>query len=121
MLFASLLMLAQTETSFVPPSFFIPVVLILLVGGGLGWLIAMVLGLSRARTFGSAIRWFALSAACLMIFHLHFVLFGLLVYLDKKNGGDFSTSMGVGSFFNLFVVLGAICSIIGFVKLADKR
>ncbi len=89
--------------------------------GGLGWLIAAVLGFSRARAFGPAIRWFALSAVCLVIFHLHFLLLGILAAFGARNDNDFGSVLSVGAFFNLFVVLGAICSIMGFVKLTEQR
>ncbi len=121
MLIASLLMLAQVETRATQPTFFIPVMLVLLIGGGLGWLIAAVLGFSRARAFGPAIRWFALSAVCLVIFHLHFLLLGILAAFGARNDNDFGSVLSVGAFFNLFVVLGAICSIMGFVKLTEQR
>ena len=117
---ASLLMLAQVETRATQPAYFLPVVLILLVGGGLGWLIAAVLGFSRARAYGAAIRWFALSAVCMIGFHLHFLLLGLLAAFGAKNDNDFGPVLSVGAFFNLFIVLGALCSIMGFVKLTQQ-
>lgn len=115
MLPASLLMLAQAETRATPPSFFLPVVLILLVAGVLGWLIAAVLGFQRARAFGPSTRWFAFSAVCLLIYHLQFLLLAFAVY------GDPDVGLSVGAFFNLFVVLAAICAIMGFVKLTNPE
>lgn len=122
MLFAaSLLMLAQVETRATQPTFFIPVMLVLLIGGALGWLIAAVLGFSRARAYGPAIRWFALSAVCMIIYHLHFLVLGLLAAFGVKNDNDFGPVLSVGAFFNLFVVVGALCSIMGFVKLTQQQ
>jgi hypothetical protein len=113
MLLASLMLLMQTETRATQPTFFLPVVLILLVAGVLAWLIAAVLGFQRARAFGPSTRWFALCAVCLIIYHLQFLLLAFAVY------GDADTALNVGAFFNLFVVLGAVCAIMGFVKLTD--
>ena len=92
---------------------FIVVVLVLLGGGAVGWLIAAVLGFSRARAFGPSARWFAMSALCLLLYHLQWffwVVFGL-------NEKDIERLLTVGSFFNLFVVLGSVCAIVGFVQL----
>jgi hypothetical protein len=99
------------------PSIFLPVVMILLVGGALGWLVAAVLGFSRARAFGTSIRWFALSAACLLIYHLQWIVFTLFGISSTNQ----EQVLSVGAFFNLFVLLGAICSIIGFTRLTDPR
>ncbi|HEY0322674.1 MAG TPA: hypothetical protein VGC66_17095 [Pyrinomonadaceae bacterium] len=115
MLLASLLLLIQTETRATQPSFFLPVVLILLVAGVLAWLIAAVLGFQRARAFGPSTRWFAFCAVCLIIYHLQFLLLAFAVYSDAD------TALNVGAFFNLFVVLGAICAIMGFVKLTNPE
>jgi hypothetical protein len=112
---ASLLTLFQAET-FKQPGYFAPVVLLLLVGGAVGWLIAAVLGFSRARAFGPATRWFALTAVCLLIYHLQFLVLAFGAYQN-----DSDLVLGVGAFFNLFVALGAICSIIGFVRLTDAN
>lgn len=100
---------------FTPPSYFEIVVLILLGVGALGWLIAAALGFARARAFGAPARWFALSAACLVIYHLQFLVFALVAY----NSPD--SVLSFGAFFNLFVVLAALCAIIGFKRLSDPR
>jgi len=34
---------------------------------------------------------------------------------------DLTAALGVGAFFNLFVVLGAVCSIIGFIRMTSPR
>jgi uncharacterized membrane protein YhdT len=116
MLLASLLMLAQAETRATPPAYFTLVAVGLLVIGALGWLIAAVLGFARARAFGASTRWFSLAAVCLLIYHLH-----LFVFVLVFNQSDADTALGLGAFFNLFVVLGSICAIIGFVRLTDPR
>jgi len=80
--------------------------------GGVAWLIAAVLGFARAPAFGPSARWFSYAAVCLVIYHLHFLLFGVVAFVGlTQNTADLSTAMGVGAFFNLFVVLGAICAI----------
>ena len=117
MLLASLLLLLQTETRANEPTYFKPIFLILLVAGALGWLIAMVLGFQRARAFGSSARWFTYAAICLLIYHLQFVLLALFIVL--QNNADMV--LNIGAFFNLFVVLGAICAIMGFVRLTNPE
>ena len=112
---ASTLILAQTETQFVAPSYFNIVLVGLLVLGAIGWLVATVLGFSRARVFGPAIRWFALAALCLLIYHVQFVL---MVVAALQNPG---LLLAIGAFFNLFVVLAAVCAIIGFAQLNKPR
>ena len=49
MFIASMLMLAQVETTFNKPSYFIPVFLGMFMLGAIAWLIAAVLGFARAR------------------------------------------------------------------------
>src|SRR5438874_10330712 len=96
---------AQTETTFNEPSYFKPVILGLLVLGAILWLVAAVLGFARARAFGSSARWFSFAAVCLLLFHLQFLLlaFGLIIK-------DLRTVFAILTFFNIFVVLGAICA-----------
>lgn len=110
------LVLAQVEPIRIP-SFFMPVFVSLLVGGAVCWLVAAVLGFSRARGFGASARWFAISAACMLLYHLQWVVF----FIFGINQQDVEKLLGFGSFLNLFVLLGAISSIIGFVKLSDPR
>ncbi|HMF56507.1 MAG TPA: hypothetical protein VK619_09195 [Pyrinomonadaceae bacterium] len=106
--------LIQTETRYTPPSYFGIVAIGLLLAGIIGWLVAAVLGFARARAFGPAVRWFALASVCLIIYHLQFLVlaFGLI-----QNDNDLVLS--VGAFFNLFVVLGSVCAIIGFINLTS--
>lgn len=112
--FALLLMLAQAETRFTQPTYFLPVTLFLLVAGLVGWIIATVLGFARARAFGPATRWFALASACMILFHLQFILLALGLILDNPE-----MTLAVGAFFNLFAVLSAICAVIGFIRLTS--
>jgi len=106
----------QTETTFNEPSYFVPVILGLLVFGAILWLVAAVLGFARARAFGASTRWFSFAAVCLLLFHLQFLLlaFGLIIK-------DLRTVFAILSFFNIFVVAGAICAIMGFVRLTNPR
>ena len=104
------------------PGYFFLVTLILLIAGGVGWLIAAVLGFARSPAFGPSARWFSYAAVCLIIYHLQFLLFGVLVFLGmSETQVDLSAALGLGAFFNLFVVLGAICAILGFVRMTSPR
>jgi len=104
------------------PNFFFLVTLLLLIAGGIGWLIAAVLGFARSPAFGPSARWFSYAAVCLIIYHLHFLLFGVFVALGmSQDSVDLSMALGVGAFFNLFVVLGAVCAIMGFVRMTNPR
>src|ERR671918_2177115 len=104
------------------PNFFFLVTLLLLIAGGVAWLIAAVLGFARSSAFGPSARWFSYAAVCLIIYHLHFLLFGVFVFLGiNQSSVDLSMALGVGAFFNLFVVLGAICAIMGFVRMTNPR
>lgn len=121
MLVASLMILAQMETRATQPTYFFPIAVALLIAGALGWLIAAVLGFARARAFGASTRWFALAAACLIVYHLQFLVLGLVAISASQNESDFGQVLSVGAFFNLFVVLAAICAIMGFVRLTNPR
>jgi len=116
MFLASILLLAQTGRSYTPPTYFLPVVILMLVGGLVAWLIAAVLGFARARAFGPSTRWFALGAVFMLIYHLQFLLIALGIILEDPN-----MTLSVGAFFNLFAVLAAICSIMGFIRLTHPR
>ncbi len=105
--------LAQTYTK---PAYFELVIVLLLVAGIVGWIIAAVLGFARARAFGPSTRWFALASVCLIIYHLQWLV--LAVGMIQN---DSDLVLGVGAFFNLFVVLASVCAIIGFVRLTDPR
>ena len=85
-----------------------------------GWLIAAVLGFARARAFGASTRWFSLAAVCLLIYHIQFLLLGFVAILGAQQN-DFDAVLDFGAFLNVFVVLGAICSIMGFVRLTNPR
>jgi hypothetical protein len=110
---ASPLILAQNEaTVYNLPSYFIWVFGLLLAAGGLGWLVATVLGFARARAFGLSTRWFAFGAACMILYHVHWL--ALVFSINSQNG---SIIFPILASLNLFVVLGAICNIIGFARL----
>lgn len=108
--------LAQVETTFHEPAYFAPVVLSMLTLGAVAWLVAAVLGFARARAFGSPVRWFSFAAVCLLLFHIQFIVlaFGLFT---KDNTLVFT----ILTFFNLFVLLGAFCAIMGFIRLTSPR
>lgn len=116
MLVATFLALAQAAPYHLP-SYLIPIFLVLMIGGALGWLVASVLGLARARAFGSSTRWFAYASVCLLLYHLQWVAFA--VYGSFETDAD--KVLGFGAFFNLFVVVGAICAIIGFMRLTNPH
>jgi len=104
------------------PSYFFLVTLVLLIAGGVAWLIAAVLGFARSPAFGPSARWFSYAAVCLIIYHLHFLLFGIFVFMGTtQSSNDLTTALGIGAFFNLFVVLGAFCAIMGFVRMTNPR
>ena len=99
------------------PSYFPWVAFGLLSLGGLGWLIAAAMGFARARAFGESPRWFAISAVCLLLYHVQWFVFA--VYgINEKNSENV---VGMAAFFNLFVALGAVCAIIGFMRMNDPR
>jgi hypothetical protein len=115
-----LMLLQQLKAT--QPTYFFLVTLLLLIAGGVGWLIAAVLGFARSPAFGPSARWFSYAAVCLIIYHLHFLLFGVFVFLGmNQNSVDLTMALGVGAFFNLFVVVGAICAIMGFVRMTSPR
>jgi hypothetical protein len=107
------LMLGQSEAAvYSLPSYFIWVFGLLLIAGGLGWLVATVLGFARARAFGLSTRWFAMGAACMILYHAHWL--ALVFSISSQNN---AVIFPVLASLNLFVVLGAICMIIGFARL----
>ena len=120
MFFPTLVLLQQLRAT--QPNYFFLVTLLLLIAGGVAWLIAAVLGFARSPAFGPSARWFSYAAVCLIIYHLHFLLFGVFVFLGMtQSSQDLSTALGIGAFFNLFVVLGAVCAIMGFVRMTSPR
>jgi hypothetical protein len=121
-MFFPLAMLFLQQLRATQPTYFFIVTLLLLIAGGVAWLIAAVLGFARSPAFGPSARWFSYAAVCLTIYHLHFLLFGVFVFLGmNQNSVDLTLALGVGAFFNLFVVLGAVCAIMGFVKMTSTR
>ena len=121
-MFPLLIEFLQPQLRATQPNYFFPVVVLLLVLGGVAWLIAAVLGFARSAAFGPSARWFSYAAVCLIIYHLHFLLFCVFAVLGiSANSVDLSMALGVGAFFNLFVVLGAVCAIMGFVRMTNPR
>jgi hypothetical protein len=109
-------LLAQVESRFNKPSYFGPVIATMFLLGAVAWLVATVLGFARARAFGSSTRWFTFSAICLLLFHIQFLAVGFGVLTNDSN-----FVFTLLTFFNFFVILGAICSIIGFIRLTTPR
>lgn len=108
----------QTETHATQPAYFNAVAFSLFAAGLVVWLVASVFGLGRARKLGPAARWFARSAVCLLLYHLHLLAVGIIgVVAFKRGQTDYGMMLSVGAFLNVFVVLGALCAIIGFFKL----
>ena len=121
-MFPLLIVLLFQQIRATQPTYFFIVTLLLLIAGGVAWLIAAVLGFARSPAFGPSARWFSYAAVCLVIYHLQFLLFGLLVFLGmSQNSADLTMALGVGAFFNLFVVLAAVCAIMGFVRMTNPR
>ena len=116
MLLASMVMLAQVETTANKPGYFVPVFLGMFLLGAVAWLIASVLGFARARAFGPSARWFSFAAVCLLLFHIQIIAVGFGMVTN-----DTSLAFSILTFMNLFVILGAFCAIMGFVKLTSPR
>lgn len=111
------LILAQTEaTVYNLPSYFIWVFGLLMIAGGLGWLVATVLGFARSRAFGLSTRWFALASACMILYHAHWL--ALVFSINSQNG---NVIFPILASLNFFVVLGAVCTIVGFARLNTPR
>lgn len=116
MFIASMVMLAQVETTATKPSYFIPVFLGMFLVGAVAWLIASVLGFARARAFGPSARWFSFAAVCLLLFHIQIIAVGFGMVTN-----DTSLAFSILTFLNLFVILGAVCAIMGFIRLTSPR
>ena len=116
MFIASMLLLVQVDTTFNKPSYFIPVFLGMFMLGAVAWLVAAVLGFARARAFGPSARWFSFAAVCLLLFHIQIIAVGFGV-ISNDTGLAFS----ILTFLNLFVILGAVCAILGFIRLTNPR
>jgi hypothetical protein len=97
--------------------YFIWIVTGLLGLGGLGWLMAAALGFARARAYGEPARWFAVSAVCMLLYHVQWLVFAVYGYKER----DTVNTIGVAAFFNLFVVLGAVCAVVGFARMKGPR
>jgi hypothetical protein len=111
-----LLLWAQSVPRF-GTSLTVVVFLVLFVGGLLGWLVAMVLGFARARAFGPSTRWFAFACLCLLGFNLHLLAVSVLGMTET----DPEKVLSFGAFAPLFILLGSICAIIGFLRLTNPR
>ena len=116
MFMALMLLLAQVETSANRPSYFIPVFFARFLIGGVAWLIAVVLGFARARAFGPSARWFSFAAVCLLLFHIQIIVVGFGVVTN-----DTTLAMSILTFLNFFVIVGALCAIMGFIRLTNPR
>jgi len=120
MLANPLLIFLQNGMSAKRPGYFAAVLIGSLIVGGVAWLIATVLGFARARAFGASTRWFTFAALCLLLYHIQFVLLGIVTIMGAQQD-DFDPVLSVGAFLNVFVVLGAVCAIMGFVRLTSPR
>jgi len=115
MLIAPTIMLAQMDTTFTKPTYFFPVMVGMFLVGAVAWLIAAVLGFARARAFGPSARWFSFAAVCLLLFHIQFIVVGFLGLTDT------ALAFSILTFFNLFVILAAVCAIMGFIRLTNPK
>ncbi len=110
------LMLTQVDATFNKPTYFIPVFVGMLLLGAIAWLVASVLGFARARAFGPSARWFSFASVCLLLFHIQILAMGFGVITNDTN-----LAFSILTFLNLFVILGAVCAIIGFIRLTSPR
>ena len=118
MLIPFALLILQESMRARQPSYFVPVLLGSLVLGGIAWLIAAVLGFARARAFGASTRWFSFAAVCLLLYHIQFILLGFVAIMGAQQN-DFDSVLSFGAFFNVFVLLGAVCAVMGFLRLTS--
>lgn len=116
MAIASLVLLAQTETTFREPGYFAPTIMAMFIIGAVASLIAAVLGFARARAFGPSARWFSFASVALLLFHIQFIVLGFGVLTKDSN-----LVFGILTFFNFFILLAAICAIMGFIRLTSPR
>lgn len=116
MLIAALVLFSQVDTTFNKPTYFLPVFLGMFLLGAVASLVAAVLGFARARAFGPSARWFSFGAVCLLMFHIQILAIG---FGAISNDTGFAASMV--AFFNLFIILGAFCVIMGFIKMTNPR
>ena|SRR5215213_1967368 len=111
---ASPSVLAQDVFTVHQPSYFLWVFGLLLIAGAVGWLVATVIGFARARAFGVSTRWFAAAAACMILYHAHWLALAFGIASGNQN-----TMFLILALLNLFIVLGAVCAIIGFARLKN--
>lgn len=111
-------LLAQQSNTFNKPGYFETVVSALLLLGALSWLVASALGFSRVQGFGASARWFALAAVCVVLYHIHLIFVAVSAAIFS---GDPDMPLKIGAFFNLFILLGGVCMIIGLTRMADPR
>jgi hypothetical protein len=116
MVIALMIILAQTETTFREPAYFAPTIMATFLVGAVTSLVAAVLGFARSKAFGPATRWFSFAAVCLILFHVQFLALGFGV-LTKDNSLVFT----ILTFFNFFILLAAVCLVIGFIRLTSPR
>jgi len=119
MFVASLILLLQGgvgNTNVHVPNYFGPTILGLFVLGAVGSLVAAVLGFARARAFGPSTRWFSFAAVCLLLFHVQYLALGFGYITNDKD-----LVITLLTFFNIFIVLAAICAIMGFIRLTTPR
>src|SRR5437868_12691998 len=109
-------LLQQTGVTAKQPGYFAAAIIVSLIAGGVGWLIAAVMGFARARAFGASTRWFSFAAVCMLLYHLQFLLLGFGLVLR-----DIQLSLTILSFFNLFAILAGACTVMGFVRLTSPR
>src|SRR5262249_59303788 len=98
--------LLQAGVTAKQPVYFAAVLIGSLVIGGVGWLIAAVLGFARARAFGGSTRWFSFAAVCLLIYHIQFFLLGFIAVMGAQQD-DFDSVLGFGPFFHFFFLLSS--------------
>ena len=113
---ASIVVFAQVYTTVNKASTFIPIFLGMLLLGIVVTLIAAVLGFARARAFGPSARWFSYAAVCLLLFHVQLLAVGVGLINNDSN-----LASNIVAFFNVFIILAAICAIMGFVRLTNPR
>jgi uncharacterized membrane protein YhdT len=112
------LLLAQTSNTFNKPGYFETVVSALLLLGALAWLVASALGFSRVQGFGASARWFAVSAVCVVLYHIHLIFVALSAAIFAN---DPDMPLRIGAFFNIFILLGGICMIVGLTKMDGRN
>jgi hypothetical protein len=116
MVIVSVIMLAQAETTFREPGYFAPAIMGMFLLGAVVSLVAAVLGFARAHAFGPFARWFSFSAVCLLLFHIQFLVLGFGVLTKDSN-----LVFGILTFFNIFILLAAVCAVMGFIRLTSPR